>query len=108
MKLLTKSLMAGLFVVALPVYAADPAKEPLIEHQEKSAEAAKNDAKAATPKQENRPAATVKQHSNDSKEKLIEHQQENARKAAKDAKAATPIEENRPAATVKQPSQDSK
>jgi hypothetical protein len=101
MNMLTKSLIAGLFVVSLPVYAAEPPKLPLIEHQEKSAEAAKNDAKAATPKEEKRPAATVKQPSNDSKEMLIQHQKESAAKAKKDAELATPAEEARPAATAR-------
>jgi hypothetical protein len=96
MNMLTKSLIAGLLAASLPVYAAEPPKLPLIEHQEKSAETAINDAKAAAPANEGRPAVTVKQLSQNSKELLIQHQKESASKAIKDTVAATPAGEARP------------
>ena len=97
MSLLSKSLIAGLFVASLPVYAAEPPKLDLIEYQEKSAETAINDTKAATPANEGRPSVTVKQLSQNPKELLIQHQKESTGKAIKDAAVATPEVEARPA-----------
>jgi hypothetical protein len=62
------------------------------------------DAQAANPKLEGRPAATSnqKKHSVEShKARLIKSQKKATDKAMKDAEVAKPVEETRPAATTK-------
>ncbi len=105
MKLFTGLLIVSFLATSLSAYAETPDAK-MIDHQQKAVAEEMDAKEKATPSEELRPAATVKNKAKApaerSKESMIKHQKKQTAKSIADDKASLPDVEARPAATTNQ------